>query len=122
MKTPQFQRFLFPALLAFASSAAAVASPIVVNGNFGTPSSSSVQWGTLSPVGGSVGGPGTVTWGPGQYGYTGNIISTAPDGSTFTPASVEVTATPEPGTLLLLGLAFVAFRKAKPANRLIQQA
>jgi hypothetical protein len=75
MKTPQFQRFLFPALLAFASSAAAVASPIVVNGNFGTPSSSPVQWGTQAAGGGDVGGPGTVTWGPGQYGYAPTNIN-----------------------------------------------
>jgi len=54
---------------ALGSSAVAFAGSYATNGNFNTPTSSSVTWGTLSPGGGSVGGPGTVTWGPSQYGY-----------------------------------------------------
>jgi len=65
-------------------------------------------------------------WSP-YNNYFGDIISTDPYGNTFTPLTVEVTATPEPGTLLLLGtgllgLAFVAFRKSKPSSSLILQS
>lgn len=64
-------------------------------------------------------------WSP-YNGYTGNIISTAPDGSTFTPVSMEVTAAPEPGSLFLLGtgllgLAVILFRKAKPSGLVLHQ-
>jgi len=57
------------AMLTLAGGTIAYAGPIVVNGNFSPPASSPVSWGTLSPGGGGVGGPGTVTWGPDQYGY-----------------------------------------------------
>ena len=52
-----------PVLLVLVGASAAGASPIVVNGNFNTPTSSLVPWGTQAN------GPQTVTWGPGQYGY-----------------------------------------------------
>jgi PEP-CTERM motif len=63
-----------PLLLAGVASVA-IADP-VVNGLFNTPTSSVVPWGT---VGGNTIGPGTVTWGPGAYGYSPTNI----DGWTF---------------------------------------
>ncbi len=68
-------------LLLVGMGVAASASSIVVNGTFSTPASSSVSWGTLAPGGGSVGGPGTVTWGSDQYGYDPTNIN----GWTFSP-------------------------------------
>lgn len=68
-------------IAALAMAQAAMANSLVVNGTFSTPASSSVAWGTQSPGGGSVGGPGTVTWGPDEYGYDPTNIS----GWTFSP-------------------------------------
>ena len=60
------------AILALAGSTAAYAGSLITNGNFDTPTSSTVTWGTLgsngSDVGGGSGG-GTVVWGAHQYGY-----------------------------------------------------
>ncbi len=55
---------------------------------------------------------------------SGDNITTDYSGGTYTPITLDVTPTPEPASLLLLGtgllgLAFVAFRKAKPSDRLI---
>jgi hypothetical protein len=75
MKTARFKGLALAALVVLASSAVASAYPVVVNGNFNTPASSTVQWGTQAPGGGNVGGPGTVTWGPDQYGYAPTNIN-----------------------------------------------
>ena len=71
MKIARTKAFAIPlvAIGVLAFSAVSFASSFVTNGNFNTPASSHVDWGTLGPGGSSVGGPGTVTWGPGQYGY-----------------------------------------------------
>ena len=81
----KFSITLLSVATALAMAHAAMADPIV-NGTFSTPTTSSVSWGTLAPGGGSVGGPGTVTWGSDQYGYDPTNIN----GWTFSPLTPGV--------------------------------